>query len=219
MLPGKYVDVITGFKDPLELTGKVREGYLKVAWRSNSNIKIGYILTKRGAIIGSIVEDIIENTTMEGKPAFLEITEAVKHGLIKAVEIYEADVEGILKVNPMVRVGFGGDRPTSGSDLESFLSLLKTYKGGVKIQDGSKAWAVYVDKGLVKAARAIKGSTHHGDAALREIFHEMGHLLREGKYAVNESLNFSREDAVQNSRMFLEGLKLLKEKKEAEKDF
>ncbi|WP_456366349.1 DUF2226 domain-containing protein [Thermococcus sp.] len=219
MLPGKYVDVITGFKDPLELTGKVREGYLKVAWRSNSNIKIGYILTKRGAIIGSIVEDIIENTTMEGKPAFLEITEAVKHGLIKAVEIYEADVEGILKVNPRARVGVEGDYPTSGSDLESFLSLLKTYTGGVEIQDGSKAWAVYVEKGLVKAARAIKGSTHHGDAAIREIFREMGHLLKGGKYTTSDRVQFSSSDTVKKGEIFIEGLELLKEKRRLEKDF
>ncbi len=218
MLPGKYVDVVTRFNDPLELTGKVKEGYLKIAWRSESSIKIGYILTQRGKIVGSIMEDIFGNTFTEGETAFFGILEAIKHGQVKAVEVYEADVNKILKANPKACVTFDENRPTSGNDIDSFLSLLKTYRGGIKIQDGSKAWMIYVEDGVVKAARALRGSTHRGDRAIKEIFHEMDYLLKEGRYITTESFEFSSEDTVQNGEVFLEGIELLREKQRLERD-
>ncbi len=216
MLSGKYMDIIMNFSDPLELTGKVEEGYLKMAWRSQSGIKIGYALIQKGKIVGSILEDVFGDTSIGGKTAFFEILEAVKQDLVKAVEVYEADVNEILKANPKACVTFDEDRPSSGIDLSSFLFLLKTYRGGIEIQNRSKAWAIYVEDGLVKAARAIEGSTHRGDSAVREIFHEMGSLLKEGSYVTKESLEFSPEDAVQNGEVFLEGLKLLREKQKLE---
>lgn len=216
MLPGKYVGVITDFNDPLELTGKIREGYLKIAWRSESSIKIGYVLTKKGRIVGSIVEDVFKNTAIEGEVAFLEILTAIKHNLVRAVELYEADVDEILKTYPRAHVKIS---QREGRDLESFLALLRNYRGEIEIQDGSKAWAIEVYRGVVKAARAIRGSTLSGDDAVREILFEMGHLLKEGKYRIRDSSGFSPEDTVRDGRLLLEGVELLKEKQRFEKSF
>ncbi|WP_297476440.1 DUF2226 domain-containing protein [Thermococcus sp.] len=219
MLPGKYLDVITDFSDPLELAGKVREGYLKLAWKSESGLKIGYVLVKEGKIVGSLVEEITGNSSISGDEAFREIFDAVKRSLIRAVEIYEADVEGILRTHPKMQVTFVGLPSKSGRDLESFLALLGVYRGGVEIQDGSKAWRIYVETGLVKAARAIKGSDYRGDDAIREILRETGHLLKDGRYTVGDYHRFSPEDTVQKSDLLREGLELVKEKKRTEKGF
>ncbi len=219
MLPGKYLDVITDFSDPLELAGKVREGYLKLAWKSESGLKIGYVLVKEGKIVGSLVEEITGNSSISGDEAFREIFDAVKRSLIRAVEIYEADVEGILRTHPKMQVTFVGLPSKSGRDLESFLALLGVYRGGVEIQDGSKAWRIYVENGLVKAARAIKGSDYRGDDAIREILRETGHLLKDGRYTVGDYHRFSPEDTVQKSDLLREGLELVKEKKRTEKGF
>ncbi|WP_456365397.1 DUF2226 domain-containing protein [Thermococcus sp.] len=219
MLPGKYIDVMTDFSDPLELTGKVREGYLKLAWKNESGLKIGYVLVKRGKIVGSLVEEIPGNSSISGDEAFLEIFNAVKRTLIRAVEIYEADVEDILMTHPKMQVTFVGVPSKSGRDLESFLALLGVHNGGVEIQNGSKAWRIYVENGLVKAARAIKGSDYHGDDAIREILHETGHLLKDGKYTVGNPPEFSPEDTVHRADLLREGLELVREKKKVEKGF
>lgn len=219
MLPGKFVGVITNFDDPLELTGKTREGYLKLAWRSDSSIKVGYIIMKKGKILGAIVEDVLNNTSIQGDIAFVEIVEAIKQGLVKSVEIYEANVEEILNENPKAYITEVSTIPSSGKDLESFLSLLKMYKGSIEIQDGSKAWILYVEHGIVKAARGIRGSNLRGDSAIREIFREMGHLLKEGKYTTSDRVQFSSSDTVKKGEIFIEGLELLKEKRRLEKGF
>ncbi len=219
MLPGKYIDVITDFSDPLELAGKVREGYLKIAWKSESGLKIGYALVKKGKIVGSLVEEVLENSSISGDEAFREIFDAVRRNLIGAVELYEADVEGILKAHPGTYVTLVGVPSKSGRDLESFLALLGVYSGGVEIQDGSKAWEIYVESGLVKAARAIKGSDYRGDDAIRDILRETGHLLKDGKYTVGSPHEFSPEDTVRKTDLLREGLELVKEKRKVEKGF
>ena len=219
MLPGKYVEVVMDFSDPLELTGRVKEGYLKVAWRNAPSIKTGYILIKNGKVVGSIVENILENIIVQGELAFFEILEATKHKLVKTVELYEADVNDILREYPGAYIAINNANMVSGNDLGSFLSILKTYKGEVKIQDGSKIWVIYVENGLVKAAKAIMGSTNRGDSAIEEILKEMGNILRDGRYIMGGSLSFSSHDTVKNRELLLKSLELLKEKQEFEKDF
>ena len=219
MLPGKYVDVMTDFSDPLELAGKVREGYLKLAWKSESGLKLGYVLVKKGVIVGSLVEEILGNSSISGDEAFREIFDAVKRSLIGAVEIYEADVESILESHPRMYVTFVGVPSKSGRDLDSFLALLRVYRGGVEIQDGSKAWEIYVENGRVKAARAIKGSDYHGDDAIKDILRETGHLLTDGMYTVGDPHEFSPEDTVRRTDLLREGLELVKEKRKVEKGF
>ncbi len=216
MLPGKYVEVITDFNDPLELTGKIREGYLKIAWRSDSSIKISYVLTKKGRVVGSIVEDVFKNTSIEGDVAFLELVNAIKHNLVRTVELYEANVDEILKTYPHAHVKIS---QRERRDLESFLALLKNYHGEIEIQGSSKVWVLEVYKGVVKAARAIRGSTLRSDNAVREILFEMGHLLKEGKYSIQNSSEFSPEDTVRDGKLLLKGVKLLKEKQRFEKSF
>ena len=219
MLPGRYVDVVMDFTDPLELTGKVREGYLKMAWRDDQGIKMGYIMTRNGKIVGAIVEDVLGNTFVEGDMAFLEILEVAKKGMIKAVEVYEASVNELLRTHPKAGTAIEGDYPASGNDLSSFLKLLEVHRGGVEIYDGSKAWAIHVEKGLVEAAKSIRGSNYRGDEAIKDILHEVGHLLREGRYTVKHPLGFSSEDQVQRKDVLFESLQLLREKQKLEKDF
>lgn len=219
MLPGRYVEVITGFSDPLELTGKVREGYLKIAWKTDSSIKIGYIILQKGHITGSILEDVFENVTLEGEIAFLEILDAIKRGSIKAVEVYEANLKEIFQAHPNSRIVSKENRDIPGYDLSSLLSLLKSYNGSVKVQNTSKAWAIHVEMGAVKAAKALKGSTSHGDRAVRELLQEMGHVIKNGKYSTGESFEFSSQDNVQDSDLFIESVELLREKQKVEKDF
>ncbi|WP_297469246.1 DUF2226 domain-containing protein [Thermococcus sp.] len=219
MLHGRYVGVITDFDDPLEVREGVRQGYLKVAWKEESSLKTGYVIIKDGKIVGSLVEDVIGGSKVAGNEAFGEIMRAIKDGLVKAVEVYEADVGEILGSHPEARVDINELQRVTGDDLGSLLMLLKTHRGGMRIQNGSKEWAIYVENGLVKAAKAIKGSTHRGDNALREILREMGHLIKDGVYIAGETFEFSPNDAVSRGDVFVEGLELLKEKRRLEKGF
>ena len=219
MLHGKYIGVITNFSDPLEVRERVKQGYLKIAWKDGHSLKTGYIITEEGKIVGSLVEDVIDGSKVAGNEAFGEIMRAIKDGLVKAVEVYEADVGEILSSHPKARVDINELKRVTGDDLGSLLMLLKTHRGGMRIQNGSKEWAIYVENGLVKAARAIKGSTHRGDSALREILREMGHLIKDGVYIAGETFEFSSSDAVSRGDVFVEGLELLKEKRRLEKGF
>jgi len=219
MIHGKYVGLIMDFTNPLELKTKVRKGYLKMAWKQGSGIRTGYLIIKEGKIFGSIVEDVLKNELTKGDQAFKEILDAIKNDLIRAVEVYEANVDEILSDDKAVMLTSSSSNPIQGHDLDALLSLLKTHRGSMKIQNGSKEWAVYVEKGLVTAAKALRGSTHRGDMAVKEILYEMGHLIKGGKYIPSNSFDFSSKDAVTNKDIFVEGVNLLKEKRKFEKGF
>ncbi|WP_297481388.1 DUF2226 domain-containing protein [Thermococcus sp.] len=219
MIHGRYIGVITDFDDPLAVREGVRQGYLKVAWKDGSSLKTGYIIIKDEKIVGSLVENVIGGSKVAGNEAFGEIMRAIKDKLVKAVEVYEADVEEILGSYPETRVDINELQRVTGNDLGSLLMLLKTHHGGMRIQNGSKEWVIYVENGLVKAAKAIKGSTRRGDSALREILREMGHLIKDGVYIAGETFEFSPNDTVSRGDVFVEGLELLKEKRQLEKGF
>ncbi len=200
MLHGRYVEVVTSFSDPLDLGGRVREGYLHVAWRDGADLKGGYLLVREGEIVGAIAENILQGEVLKGEKALNEILTAVRKGLIKAVEIYEANVDEILEEHPSARVEVD-DRGTSGErDINSLLLLLREHRGNVEVRNGPKAWGIYVEKGRVKAARTLAGSGERGDRAVKEMLREMGKLVRDGD-------------------VLLEGLELLREKQRIEKGF
>lgn len=218
MLPGRYIDVMTDFDDPLDLVGITREGYLKLAWKTQSSIKVGYIIFQRGEVLASMIENIPGGSVIEGDQALKEIIDTARQGLVHAIELYEARVGEIVQEHPNAVITINKAPSLPGNDLKSLIHFIRDNKGTLKIQNTSKAWILQFKKGKVIAAKAIKGSHTKGDDAIGEILKEMGHILKDGEYTpdINNNTEFTPNDVVQEDN-FLEGINLLREKIEFEK--
>jgi hypothetical protein len=217
MLPGRFIRVVVDFDDARALINEVKEGYLKASWREGESIKTGYVLVSRGSIVGALVEDIINGTRVEGEKALEEISRVGGSKRIKAVEVYEANVDEILRENPSIRVeGRTLEKEIPGWDLDSLLRVLTTHRGELKVHNGGTSWLLYLDNGVVKAARTIRGPMLRGNDALKNLLLEIGKVIRSGRYELGGNWSFSEEDMVQAGDVFQESLYLLRDKMRVE---
>ncbi|WP_457741374.1 DUF2226 domain-containing protein [Thermococcus sp.] len=220
MLPGKFVSVVVDFENTQELLTKVREGYLKASWREEERLKTGYVLVSSGKIVGAVIEDVLTGETLEGEEALREISRVAGTKKVRVVELYEAAVSDILAEKPGIKVESPVLREEiPGWDLEGLLRLLTSYTGELRVHNGGTSWRLYVDRGVVKAARTIRGPLLTGNDAFKSLLHEMGHVVKSGRYETGEKWDFTREDEVVRGHVFAEGVDLLREKRKFEKEF
>jgi len=214
MLPGEFVGIVVDFENTHELIEKVGEGYLKASWNDENGLKTGYLIVSSGNIVGMIVEDLMTRKTTKGKDALDEIIKVCRERKVKAVELYKASVEDILKEFPDAKVSLStlpGMIP--GHELEELIDLLTSYEGELKVHHPSTSWSIHVEGGKVKAAKTIRGPTLRGDPAVRHLFREMGEVLRNGQYEMGRNMAFSPFDIVEDEHDFIGALELLNEKR------
>ncbi|WP_297535463.1 DUF2226 domain-containing protein [Thermococcus sp.] len=219
MLPGKFVSVVVDFESTQELLNRVKEGYLKASWKDGEGLKTGYVVVSSGKIVGAMVEDIITGETLEGEEALREISRIAGTKKVRVVELYEATVSDILAEKPDIRVESAVlSEEIPGWDLEGLLRLLTSYTGELRVHNGGTSWRLYVERGIVKAARTIKGPLLTGNEAMKNLLLEMGHVMKTGRYETGEGWEFTKEDEVAGGHVFTEGVNLLKEKKQFERE-
>ncbi len=215
MLPGKFVSVVMRFENIQELLTKVKEGYLKASWKEGEELKTGYLLVSSGKIVGMLIEDTFTRKTLKGKSALADIVKASRERKVKAVEIYEAPVEEILKDLPEVGITlFSLPEEILGHDIQGLINLMKSYRGELRVHNGSTSWSLYVDNGKVKAAKTIKGPELRGEEAMTHLFMEMGKIMKNGKYETGGTVTFSKLDELKREDIFLDALELLRDKQE-----
>jgi len=214
MLPGKFLAVVVDFDSTRDLLKRIKEGYLKISWREGDSLKTGYILVSREKVVGALVEDVLSGERYEGENALREISKVIHSKRVRTVELYEADATEILRENPSFKVehGFIGYE-IPGWDLDSLLFVLTTHKGELKVHNGNTSWRLYLNKGVVRAAQTIRGPSLKGDKALKNLLWKIGEVMKDGRFEIGDSWEFTTEDEVNDDGVFKEGLELLKEKK------
>jgi len=218
MIAGKLKDVVQGFDSLEELVNRVNEGYVLLSWREKSDIMVSYLLVKNRKVVGLVVENVITREVLQGNAGLEILMSALKLGRIRVAEIYEAGVDEILKAYPSSVIEWK-ETPSElpGSDIEGVLRLASTYSGTVEVHDGSKSWAIYMERGVLKKARTLSGPEFHGDDAVKDLLREMGGILDHGKYRLGTKVDFSSRDSVKEGTKFREGLEILTEKLDIEK--
>jgi len=216
MLHGKFIKVVN-FDDPMELLGVVNEGYLKVAWRKENELVVGYILVSDARIIGAIVEGITTNKIIKGQEALEKISQATQEKKIKVVELYEANIKEILSNMPESKVKIQVKSDAYELNLKEFLRLLSTHIGEISVHNNETSWRLQVSRGIVQAAKTTGNSHFTGDNAIRQLLNEMGQVMKEGHYNVGTGWKVAPEEKVKNGKLLLEGVKLLNEKQKIQK--
>lgn len=218
MLPGKFVDIVVDFENTQELLTRVKEGYLKASWKDGEELKTGYLLVSSGKIVGMLIEDTFTRKILKGKSALADIVKTSRERRVKAVEIYEAPVKEILKELPEIGITLLSlPEEIPGHNIQELIDLMKSYKGELKIHDGSTSWSLHVDKGKVKAAKTLKGPKLRGEEAMTHLFMEMGEIIKNGKYETGGTITFSKHDELKRENVFLDALELLRDKQEIDK--
>jgi len=213
MLPGEFVGIVVDFETTRELIDRIGEGYLKASWNGEDGLKTGYLIVSSGNIVGIIVEDAITWETVKGMAALDEIVRVCRERKVKAVELYRASAEDILREFPDAKVSLSSLPGTiPGHDLDELINLLTSYQGELKVHHPSTSWSIHVEGGKIKAARTIRGPTLRGDSAMRHLFSEMGEVLRNGEYETGRNMTFSQFDMVETEHDFLGTLELIREK-------
>jgi hypothetical protein len=214
MLPGVFMGVVVDFNNTKELLEKIDQGYLKAAWRDGDTLKTGYALVSDGRIVGALVEDVIYGTKLEGEEALNEMSKVARSKRVKAVELYKADVDEILRENPSIRVENGViSEEIPGWDLDSLLLVLTTHRGELRVHNGGTSWRLYLDRGVVRAAQTIRGPTLKGNDALKNLLWEIGKVIKDGRFETGGHWEFTREEEVHDGGVFTESVSLLREKR------
>ncbi|NJE03389.1 DUF2226 domain-containing protein [Thermococcus sp. MV11] len=180
MFSGRLVRIETRSIFP-EVLKDLGEGYVLFSWRDGEDLKRAFIFVASGRVIGAFVEAVISGYSREGNNAIDDIETALSKGLVKAFEVYEAEVGSILSERPTLAVSSFPLMSLRGNEIQELLKLYRSFSGWLQIKSGDREWHLAVQNGITLRAHLLSGNLL-GDDAVLFLLREFDHVIKNGVY-------------------------------------